>query len=268
MNYETICQEVCNIARLTGGYIRQELKGLTEDHIQLKGKRDMVTYVDKTAEIRIVDALINIIPGAGFVVEERTVKEQNKEFTWIIDPLDGTTNYIHKIPVFSVSIALKHHEDTVIGVVYEINSDECFYSYDGSDAFLNGEKIAVSSVHTIDKALIATGFPYSGVDDFTDYLKLLTAFLENSHGVRRLGSAAVDLAYVACGRFDGFYEAGLNIWDVAAGAYIVKQAGGIVTDFSGASSFLLGKEILASNALLFPRFFSMVNSFLKTNCKR
>lgn len=169
---------------------------------------------------------------------------------WIIDPLDGTTNFIHSLPVYSISVALTDRDERLIGVVYEINQKECFYAWKGGQACLNGSVIHASKTETLNDSLLATGFPYTDYGRMDHYLQLLGYLLQNSRGLRRFGSAAVDLAYVACGRFDGFYEYGLNPWDVAAGSLIVERAGGRVTDFSGKGNFIYGKEIIAANPLV------------------
>lgn len=262
MILENICRSVVNIARTTGDFAFNEIDDLTVDHIKYKGERDLVTYVDQTAEKRIVASLSKLMPDAGFITEEVTIPNESKEFTWIIDPLDGTTNFIHGVPFFSVSIALMHFEKVILGVVYNPGMGECFHSFEGGSVYLNDKPIAVSQIYSLGDALIATGFPHDELPDVKSYMELLKVFVDHSHGVRRFGSAALDLAYVACGRFDAFFESGLNSWDVAAGAFFVKQAGGEVCDYTGGSSYLFGKEIIACNKALFPRFFDLTNSYL------
>lgn len=209
----------------------------------------MVSYVDKQAETMLVEALQPLWPDAGFIAEEGSGGKRTSGYNWIIDPLDGTTNFIHGLPVFSVSIALMYQQDILFGAVYEINRDEFFHAIRHEGAWLNGTKIQVSSQKDFSQSLIATGFPYV-IDDLEAYLGLLRDFLSQTHGFRRMGSAAVDLSYVACGRFEGFYELNLNPWDVAAGALIVQEAGGTVSDFHGDNNFIFGREIVASNTLL------------------
>ncbi|MDP4267118.1 MAG: inositol monophosphatase family protein, partial [Bacteroidota bacterium] len=221
-----------------------------------------VTYVDKNSERLIVNGLSGLINDSGFIVEENTVEKEGDVFNWIIDPLDGTTNFIHSVPCFSISIALKQEDKIVVGVVYEINSGECFYSWGGGEAYLNKSLIKVSANKTLKDSLLGTGFPYYDYSRLDKYLELFKYFMKNTHGVRRPGSAAVDLAYVASGRYDGFYEYGLNPWDVAAGAFLVEQAGGIVSDFKGKSDYLFGKEIIASNNNIFGELQSVIKDFL------
>uniref|UniRef100_UPI0025DAB941 inositol monophosphatase family protein n=1 Tax=uncultured Mucilaginibacter sp. TaxID=797541 RepID=UPI0025DAB941 len=217
------------------------------DKIEFKGLNDLVSYVDKTAEQMIVSALQNVLPEAGFITEEKTINRVGKKYNWIIDPLDGTTNFIHGLPVFSVSIALQEADELVMGVVYEINQDECFYAWKGSPAYLNGKEISVTTTPTVDQCLLATGFPYYNFEKQAAYIELFAELMRSCHGLRRLGSAAVDLAYTACGRFDAFYEYNLNAWDVAAGIVIVQQAGGEVVNFKGGIEVLNTRELLATN---------------------
>lgn len=263
MNYQFLCEQVCTLAKNTGKFLKQEVSQIQSKDIQVKGLHDFVTYVDKSAEEKIVSDLIKLIPNAGFIAEENTVSIKGEEYNWIIDPLDGTTNFIHGIPCYAISIALMKNNIIVVGVVYEINLDECFYAWEGGAAYLNGKQIFVSEKKNIADSLIATGFPYYDYSRLDEYMNIFIYFLKNSHGVRRLGSAAVDLVYVACGRFEGFYEYGLRPWDVAAGAFIVQKAGGTVYDFSGQSNYLFGKEIVASNNLISEDFNLKIQSFFK-----
>jgi myo-inositol-1(or 4)-monophosphatase len=244
---QQLLQDVIVLAKETGDFIRQESRNFDLDKIEYKGKNDLVSYVDKEAEKRIVKGLSQMLPGSGFIAEEGTSTKKSDTYNWIIDPLDGTTNFSHGVPVFAVSIALMKRNELVLGVVYEINRDECFHAVKGQGAFLNHVSIKVSPVQTIDKALLATGFPYYNFDQMKQYLAILDEFMKGTHGLRRMGSAAVDLAYTACGRFEGFFEYNLQPWDVAAGALIVKEAGGLVTDFSGGNDFLFGRQIVAGN---------------------
>jgi myo-inositol-1(or 4)-monophosphatase len=248
-----ITEQVCEIACETSNFIRNEVDRLRSSDIEIKSVNNFVTYVDKKSEERLVEGLSMILPGSGFIAEENPLL-QTKELTWIIDPLDGTTNFIHGVPVYSISIALMENSELILGVIYEINLNECFYTWKGSSSFLNGQKIEVSNSILISDSLFATGFPYYDYGRLSPYLNFFRYLMEHSHGIRRLGSAAADLAYTACGRFDGFYEYGLSPWDVAAGALIVKNAGGKVTDFRGGNDFLFGKEIIATNSNIFNEF--------------
>jgi myo-inositol-1(or 4)-monophosphatase len=259
-DFEKIALEVEHIARATGIFIRGEVDKIKEDDVESKGLHNFVTYVDKQAEEQIVGKLQSLMPEAGFIVEENTTDKKGVAFNWVVDPLDGTTNFIHGIPVYSVSIALLHKKEVVLGVVYEPNREECFRAVIGRGAFLNGQPIRVSAEGQIRESLVATGFPYYDYSRMQAFLEMFTWCMENTHGLRRLGSAAVDLAYVACGRFEAFYEYGLNAWDVAAGSLIVREAGGNVSDFSGNDDYIFGREIIAANDRVFPTFLEKVRA--------
>ncbi len=261
MDLEKLCKQTIKAVKETGSFIRQENLKINTSDVKSKGLHDYVTYVDKTSEERLVKALNELLPGSGFITEEDTMEDSRREYTWIIDPLDGTTNYIHSIPVFSISVALQHKEKTVMGIIYEINQDECFYSWEGAAAYMNGRQISVTGTETLNESLLATGFPYYDYSKMRPYLRLFEDLMQNSRGVRRLGSAAVDLAYVACGRFDVFYEYSLHAWDVAAGAFLVEQAGGKVCDFSGGSNYIFGGEIITTNALLHDEFMQKIRKY-------
>lgn len=262
MNLETLCSQVQELAREVGRFIYDERLKFTAADIILKGKSDMVTYVDKTSEARIVKGLRELLPGSGFIAEEGTAQDNGEKYRWVIDPLDGTTNYIHGISPFAVSIGLLEDNEIIMGVVYEISLDEMFYAWKGSKAYLNGKEIHVSTASTTTDALIATGFPYYDFSKLDQYMKAMDYFMRNSHGLRRLGSAAADLAYVAAGRFEAFYEHALHAWDVAAGIIIIKQAGGKVSDFNGGDNYLFGGEMVACNANYFDEFYGIVHKHL------
>jgi len=259
MNYKDLCLQVQEIARETGKFIREEGKKIKVSDIEFKGITSLVTYVDKTAEARIVAAVKQLVPDSGFVAEEGTADSHNEKYTWIIDPLDGTTNFIHGIAPHSVSIALKEDDKIVLGVVYEVKLNEMFYAWKDSAAYLNGNKIRVSPNSKSEHALIATGFPYYDFDRVDDYIAAMKHLMKHTRGLRRLGSAAVDLSYVAAGRFDAFYEHALHAWDVAAGAFIIQQAGGKITDFNGGENWLFGGEIIAASNNYFDEFYQVIN---------
>ncbi len=259
-DFNQLLQEVRLIAKTAREFIREEAGKLRNEDIKSKGLHNYVTYVDHTAERMIVEKLQKLLPEAGFIVEEETISKKGEVYNWVVDPLDGTTNYIHSIPVYSVSIALMKEKEVILGVVYEVNLDECFWAAKGKGAFLNGKPIQVSKAATLGDSLLATGFPYFDYSLMDKYMDLFVWSLQNTHGVRRLGSAAVDLAYVACGRFEGFFEYSLSPWDVAAGSLIVKEAGGIVSDFSRKDNYIFGKEIVATNRLIFEELIAKVES--------
>lgn len=247
MNLEILCQDVVVLAKQAGAFIRTEAGKFKAESVEFKGLNDMVSYVDKTSEEMIVAKLQQLLPEAGFITEEKTVVKTAERYNWVIDPLDGTTNFIHGLPVYSVSIALKEYEELVLGVVYEINQDECFYAWKDAPAYLNGKEIHVSDKPTVSESLIATGFPYYNFEKADSYMNLFKDLMQSCHGLRRLGSAAVDLAYTACGRFDAYYEYNLNDYDMAAGIIIVKQAGGKVFDFTGGGNMLKTRDVIATN---------------------
>jgi len=250
MNLQHICLQVCEIAKKAGHFIKTERKNFKPEMVEIKALNSLVSYVDKESEKMIVEDLSILLPEAGFETEEETIDKKGERFKWIIDPLDGTTNFIHGIPTYAVSLALMDNDEIVVGVIYEVNMDECFYAWKNGGAYLNGEKISVSRVDKLNQSLLATGFPYYDYSRLDNYLNLFTDFMRSTLGVRRLGSAATDLAYVACGRFDAFYEYSLHSWDVAAGILLVQEAGGKVNDFRGGKNYIFGKELCASNGMV------------------
>lgn len=258
INLQTLCQDVCDLSKEVGVFIKNEGEKFSLMKVEVKGKNDFVSYVDKTSEKRIVEKLALLLPEAGFIAEEGTSTKKGEIYNWVIDPLDGTTNFIHGIPCFAISIALMRKDELILGVIYEINFDECFYAWEGSKAYLNGKEISVTKTAKLADSLLATGFPYYDYNRMDEYMELFKYFMKNTHGLRRLGSAATDLAYVACGRFEGFYEYSLQPWDVAAGSFIVQQAGGKVTDFKGEENYIFGKEIVAGNSACFNEFLDVV----------
>ncbi len=261
MNLETICTEVNTLAKEVGAYIQSQKIAVSD--VETKSKNSLVTFVDKTAEQKLVKRLSELIPEAGFIAEEGTSDKVGEIYNWIIDPLDGTTNFIHGVPCYCISIGLTRNDEIVLGVIYEINLNELFYAWEGNKAYLNGKEISVTPTLTLEDSLIATGFPYYDYEKQDEYMNLFKDLMKNSRGLRRLGSAAVDLAYVACGRFDAFYEYSLHPWDVAAGAFIVQQAGGKVADFNGGNNYLFGKEIITCNPHIYAELLAKVKLHFK-----
>ncbi|MCC7231928.1 MAG: inositol monophosphatase [Bacteroidia bacterium] len=260
---EKICSVACNLTAEVRKFILKERAGFDARFIEKKGHNDLVSYVDKEAEKKIVSGLTGLVAGAGFITEEKTSFRKADRYNWIIDPLDGTTNFIHGLPCYCISIALLEDSTPVIGVVHELNADECFYSVKGGGTFLNGNKVGVSRIADLNDSLIATGFPYHDYSRMKSYMQVFDYCMRNTHGVRRLGSAAADLAYVACGRFEAFYEYGLNPWDVAAGALLVEEAGGRVTDFSEGDNYIFGTEILAANTFIHGQFSKIITEIFQ-----
>ncbi|MCX7862297.1 MAG: inositol monophosphatase [Bacteroidales bacterium] len=261
MNAEKLCLKSCEIIEQVAEFIIHEWNVFSWQDVETKGLHNFVTYIDKKSEEQLVNKLSNLLPNSTFLTEEETIEQQKSTTTWIIDPLDGTTNYIHRLPPVAISVALYEENMPKLGIIYEISQKECFYTWGDGKAFLNNKQIFVSSRNAIKDGLIATGFPYYDYSRLLGMHQSLEYFFKHSHGVRRLGSAATDLAYVACGRFEAFYEYGLNPWDVAAGAFLVQQAGGNVSDFKGGNDFLYGKEIIATNALVYDEFLKLIQKF-------
>lgn len=258
MKLQDITIKVCNLAKNVGHYIQTEAQGFTSAMVEEKSVNQLVSHVDRTAEEKLVLGLSEILPEAGFLTEEQTIATEQKEFMWVIDPLDGTTNFIHQLPVYSISLALLHNGLPVIGVVFEPNRHELFYTWKDGGAFLNGRIIKVKQNDELRNSLLATGFPYYDFEHMQNYLNTLQEFLRTTRGMRRMGSAAVDLAYVACGRFDGFFEYGLSPWDVAAGVLLVQEAGGSVSTFSGAGNPIFDREVVAASTAIYPAFSAVI----------
>lgn len=247
MHKENICREAIVVVREAGLYVRERRRLFNHDEITKKGDRDFVTEVDKGSERILVEGLRKILPDAGFITEEKTVAQSNANLYWVIDPIDGTTNFIHNTPVTAISVALMKGNDFLIGIVYEVTMDELFYTWQGAEtSYCNDMPISVSSSSDFRKALVATGFPYQREGRIDGITQSLSYFLESCQDVRRFGSAATDLCYVACGRFEVYYESYLHLWDVAAGILIVRNAGGIVTDLKG-NYTMDGTNVLAAN---------------------
>lgn len=239
-----ICEEVQALSIRTGNFILEEQKKFSASDIEEKSFNNLVSYVDKTAEEKFVAGLSLIFPEAGFIAEENSERKRGERFNWVIDPLDGTTNFIQGVPCFATSVALVDGNEILTGVVYEINRGECFYAWRNGGAWLNGERIRVSDKKSCRGSLIGTGFPYYRLDMQEQYLKLFGDLQGDCLGLRRIGSAATDIAYVACGRFDAFFEYGLHAWDIAAGSLLVQEAGGTVSDFKGRTDFLFGETFV------------------------
>lgn len=243
--------QICTIATDAGAFLLQERLKFQREAIEYKGLNNLVSYVDKETEKQLVERLNKLLPEAGFITEEGTTgtEADPTALNWIIDPLDGTANFIHGLPVFSVSIGLAEGKTPVAGVVYDPNRNECFSAWRGGGAYVNNQRISVSPATQLGESLIATGFPYYRFDQMQKYLQILESLMQQTHGLRRMGSAAIDLAYVACGRFEAFYEYNLHAWDMAAGVLLVREAGGRVTDFDGGDDFLFRGDVIAGSGM-------------------
>ena len=219
--------------------------------VQRKGRIDLVTETDLAVEEALKESLSKVLPGSTFLAEESAENLVPGDLTWIIDPLDGTTNFAHRLPFVAISVGLWAQERTVLGFVLAPMMHESFHAVAGGGAFLNGKPIRVSTVEALEDSLVATGFPYTVREDMRELLANLENMLTHTQGVRRPGAASIDLAYTAAGRFDAFYETGLKPWDTAAGWLLVQEAGGVVTQFDASRPYELGaRSVLASNGLV------------------
>ena len=268
MNLENITLQTIEIVRQAGGFIKQEAAKFDRSQTEYKAANNLVSYVDKETEKMLVAGLRQILPEAEFITEEGTAGEESNpnELYWVIDPLDGTANFIHGLPVYCVSVGLVQNSIPIAGVIYHLGTEELFYGWQGGGAwslslrymlgglpldesFLqNATRLKVSAASTLGDSLLATGFPYYKFEKQDRYLKILEVLMQRCHGLRRMGAAAIDLAYVAAGRFEAFYEYNLNSWDMAAGALLILEAGGQITDFSGGQNWLFGGDVIAGCA--------------------
>lgn len=260
IDYKKLCVEVKKVALEAGAFIAQEHETFSPDDIEYKGEQNLVSYVDKGAEEIVVAGLRRLLPEAGFITEEGTATYNEEQMKWIIDPLDGTTNFVHGLPPYCVSIGLMDGDEMVLGVVYEVTHKELFYAWQGSSAYMNGEKISTSEVKRMEDAIVAVGFSHQVVKELPKILEKMQWYQYHTNGIRRLGSATADLVYVACGRIDAYSQIKLASWDVAAGAFILQRAGGRVSDNSGGDDYIFGGEIVATNGYLFDEFLETVNS--------
>lgn len=261
MKVDELLTPVSLLIKEVGSWILDQRLSFTSNDIEEKSLNNLVSYVDKTAETKLVIGLKNILPGSKFLTEEGTVEYEPGEWEWIIDPLDGTTNFIHGIPVYCISVALRQNQEIVLGVIYDPNHQECFTAIKHQGAKLNGQAIHVSPAPSLASSLIATGFPHRNFDGMGAYVQSLEYFFYRTRGLRRMGSAAIDLAYVACGRMDGFFELKLNPWDIAAGVLLITEAGGLVSDFEGNPDFLFKSELLAGNPAVYQDMKVVLNKY-------
>lgn len=246
------------LAEKAGEHIRQSASQLRQ--VDYKGRADMVTDVDRRSEEIILDGIRRAYPGHAVLAEESGEHEAQSDYRWVVDPIDGTTNFVHGYPFYCVSIAVQYRQETVAAVVLNPVLGELFSAFKGTGAHLNGNPIAVSPTGELPKALLATGFPYQIGEHWQHSMTLFEAFYRNCHGVRRDGAAALDLCYLAAGRFDGFWEYELQPWDVAAGLLIVQEAGGKTTDFKDNPSDIDDRQVLASNGRIHNEMLQVIRS--------
>ena len=264
INIAQVTEQVKQLAKTTGDFIREQRKSFRAESVERKRPHDYVSYVDKQSERLITQRLMQIIPEAGFITEEQTVEQNTdgKEYCWVVDPLDGTTNFISDVPLYCVCIALKHWDEIIIGVVYEVTRDELFWAYKTGGAWLGEHPIRVST-NQFDDALIALGYPYNA-KDFTRFAQNVTDKLYgNVASIRSLGSAEGELCYVASGRLDVYVESFLKPWDVAAGAIILQEAGGVITDYDNTDRlWKSGRQVLATNGIVHQKMIDIIKSIL------
>ena len=247
-------------ARKAGSIITRASYDVDKLTVRSKQKNDFVSEVDHAAEDAIISVLRDAYPDHGFLGEESGYKDKNAEYLWVIDPLDGTTNFLHGNPQYCVSIGLLHKGALNQAVVFDPNRNELFTASKGAGAFLNDRRIRVSKADNIEDALLGTGFPFREIVNVDDYLRMLRNAMKTCAGVRRPGAAALDLAWVAAGRLDGFWEMGLSPWDMAAGALLIREAGGLVGDFSGEDKYMDSGRIVAANGKLFAALLKLLNA--------
>jgi len=259
---KALFQTALNAAQAAGSHIQESLHELKEvDH---KGRADMVTNVDTTSEQIIVDHILDAYPDHGILAEESDYTESSNTVLWIIDPLDGTTNFVHGYQHYSVSIAVEIEGTTEIGIVYDPRAGELFSAIRGEGAYVNDAPIHISGTENLRDALLSTGMPYDIDEKWYRAMELFRIFYGRSHGVRRDGSASLDLCYVAAGRFDGFWEYSLNPWDVTAGLLICREAGGRTTDFTGAPADIFGRNFLGTNGKIHDQMLELIKLIDKT----
>ncbi len=265
LNLHPMVNVAVKAARTAGSIINRAALDIESVRVSQKKANDFVTEVDQAAEAAIIETLLTAYPGHGIWAEEsgREHGAKDSEFVWIIDPLDGTTNFIHGLPVYCVSIALAVKGKVEQAVVYDPTRNDLFTATKGRGAFLNDRRLRVSKRTALKDSLISTGFPYRQGDDFDDYLTLMGDVMQRTAGLRRPGAAALDMAYVAAGFTDGFFEKGLQAWDVAAGSLLVTEAGGLVGNFTGEADFLDQQECLAGNPRVYAQMVSIVSKYSK-----
>jgi len=247
-------------ARKAAAIITRASLDLDLVQVSTKGRRDFVTEVDRAAEATIIEILATAYPQHAFLAEESgaSEKQQQAEYTWIIDPLDGTTNFIHGFPQYAVSIGLRHHGQITQAVVYDPTRNELFTASRGRGAFLNDRRIRVSRRSKLKESLIGTGFPFRQLDHLDEYVRMFKRITEETAGIRRPGAASLDLAYVAASRLDGFWEFGLSPWDMAAGSLLILEAGGMVSDFAGGEEYLFAGNIVCGAPKIHEQLLTLV----------
>jgi myo-inositol-1(or 4)-monophosphatase len=251
-------------AKEAGKFLKHNLGKVREINLKSGQERNLVTEIDKKSEELIVCTIRKHFPNHDILAEESGSEHGKKsDYRWIIDPLDGTTNYTHGLPIFCASIGLERKGEIIAGVIYDPNLDELYSAEKGRGAFLNGRRLRVSQTQELKQSLLVTGFPYNVTENPDNCIEHFVNFLVTAQAVRRMGSAAIDLAYVAAGRYDGFWEVNLNPWDMAAGVVLIREAGGKITDFKGNEINIYGKRIVASNGLIHDEMIGLIKKGVK-----
>jgi len=263
---ESLCKETLTIVKKASKFILSEHGKVTQDRIEVKERNSLVSYVDKTAEEILVKDLSKLLPEAEFLTEEGTVAQNSGNIRWIIDPLDGTTNFLHNIPHYAVSVGLEIDNEIVMGIVEHVPNQEQYYAWKGGGAHMNGSSISVNKNTNMADAVVATGFPYHPKHEKAIAMTIMH-WMRDARSIRRFGAAALDLVYVARGLFDFYYELSLNAWDIAGGAIIVEEAGGTVSDFVGDQSYMDTGMVVASNGALHPAILKQLDEFFGTYLK-
>ncbi len=247
INLEELCFQTQKVVKEAADFIKGHSNKVGKEKIEFKSLNSLVSFVDKGAEEILVAGLSKLLPDSSFLVEEGTVERSSSDYEWLVDPLDGTTNFLHSIPPYAVSVGLNYKGSPIMGVVHEVNLNECFYAWKDGGAWLDGKSIKVSDTNDLKESLLATGFPYYDFSGLKPYLETLEYFMLNTRGLRRHGAAAIDLVYVACGRYEAYYEYSLQPYDISAGAFIVQEAGGIATDYEGGDNHVFSGQVIAGN---------------------
>ncbi len=237
-------------AKEAGKFLKYSVGRVKNVEVKQGEERNLVSEIDKGAEEKIISIIKRKYPTHAILAEESGANDSRSDYKWVIDPLDGTTNFLHGLPIFSVTIGIEFKGEIIAGVTYDPNLDELFTAEKGSGAYLNGRRLKVTTTSRLIDSLLVTGFPYDIAQNPENAIGHFVNFVVEGQGLRRLGSAAIDLAYVAAGRFDGFWEVTLNPWDMAAGVLLVREAGGRVTDFIGGESSIYKKQVLATNGAI------------------
>lgn len=254
-------------AKLAGKLLVDNLGKITRRDIERKNKFDFVTEIDLESERLIISTIKQRFPEHAIFSEESAKESVRDQYRWIIDPLDGTTNYIHAYPAFAISIALEYQQEIILGVIYDPLRDELFYGKKGGGAFVNGKAIRVSHISELKDSLLATGFPFRSKEYLNIYLTAFASLFRRVSGIRRAGSAALDFAHLACGRCDGFWEIGLSPWDIAAGSVLIEEAGGLITDFGGGHQHIWTGNVVAGNKFIHDEVLKVVKEVFRGSLK-